>query len=138
MTHRVESGLDGRAYERDALAFGAEELEAVVVSAAEGGGERVVVDKRGGECGGDDAPGIGGGVGGGDVSTDISEGDAEVWVVVEVGELEDVVLGKWGCGWNDEGGFGDFDLHFGYRIFKLVVGHLVLWFFAVQIYSGMI
>lgn len=120
MTHRVESGLDGGAYERDALTFGAEELEAVVVSAAESGGERVVVHKRGGECGGDDAPGIGG-VGGADVSTDIPEGDAEVWIVVEVGELEDVVLGKWGCGWNDEGGSGDFDLHFGYWRFKLVV-----------------
>lgn len=86
--------------EGDALAGGAEELEApgVVRAMAEGGCEGVVVVEGGGE-----ARGYGGewvvaatrrrvGVGAVDVGTDVAEGDAEVRVGVEVGEREGVCV----------------------------------------------
>lgn len=46
------------------------------------------------------------------VGADITKADAEVGVVVEVGEREDVIVFKWGCRWNDESGFFDLNAHF--------------------------
>lgn len=59
------------------------------------------------------------------VGADITEADTEVGVVVEVGEREDVIVVKWGCRWNDESGFYDFNVHF--WSLSLVVGWMVLW-----------
>lgn len=66
---------------------------------AESGGERVVVDESGGECGGDDLERvfIGGG-GGVEVGAEVTEGDVEVGVGVEMGKREGVVFVEWFCG----------------------------------------
>lgn len=82
---------------RDGLTGGAKQLEAVVTVAAsaESCGKRVVEDKSGGECGGDDMEGIvGGGSGsrGVEVGTEVTEGDVEVRVGIEMGEREDMIL----------------------------------------------
>ena len=72
---------------------------------AESGGERVVVDESGGECGGE----CGGNdlervVSGGDssggvkVGAEVTEGDVEVGVGVEMGKREGVVFVEWWCG----------------------------------------
>lgn len=76
---------------RNGLTKGAKKLEAVVaVAVTESGGEGVVVEESGRECGGDDVEGVLGS--GGGVGTEVTEGDVEVGVGVEVGEREDVVL----------------------------------------------
>ena len=66
---------------------------------AESGGERVVVDESGGECGGDDLERvfIGGGAGV-EVGAEVTEGDVEVGVGVEMGKREGVVFVEWFCG----------------------------------------
>ena len=67
---------------------------------AESGGERVVVDESGGECGGDDLERVftGGGGGGVEVGAEVTEGDVEVGVGVEMGKREGVVFVEWFCG----------------------------------------
>ena len=67
---------------------------------AESGGERVVVDESGGECVGDDLERvfIGGGGGGVEVGAEVTEGDVEVGVGVEMGKREGVVFVEWFCG----------------------------------------
>lgn len=91
---------------RNTLASSAKQLEAVVtVVATESGGERVVLDESGGECGGDDVEGVvsGGGIGC-EVGTEVTEGDVKIGVGVEVGEREEVVLVEGWCGRGHEGG----------------------------------
>lgn len=66
---------------------------------AESGGERVVVDESGGECGGDDLERVFTGGGGGvEVGAEVTEGDVEVGVGVEMGKREGVVFVEWFCG----------------------------------------
>lgn len=58
----------------------------VFPAASESPCEGVIVKEGGGEGGGDDMEGVGGGGGGGgDVGAEVTEGDVEVTVVVEVG-----------------------------------------------------
>lgn len=83
----------------------------VFPAASESPGEGVVVKEGGGEGGGDDMEGVGGG-GGGDVGAEVTEGDVEVTVVVEVGKREDVVVVEGWCGGVDDGGFKDLYIHF--------------------------
>lgn len=99
---------------RDSLASGAKHLKAVVTrAAAKSGGERVVVDESGGEDGGDDVRGWVRVTGGGtvEVGAEVTEGESEVGVGVEVGEREDMVLVEGWCGGGHVGGLSDFDLH---------------------------
>lgn len=49
----------------------------------------------------------------GNIGTDVTEGDVEVGIVVEVGKGEDVVVVEWGRRGSYESGFGDSDFHFG-------------------------
>lgn len=67
---------------------------------AESGGERVVVDESGGECGGNDLERVvnGGGGGGVKVGAEVTEGDVEVGVGVDMGKREGVVFVEWWCG----------------------------------------
>ena len=112
----------------DGLASGAKHLKAVVtLAAAESGGERVVVDESSRKRGGDDVRGwvmvSGGGV---KVGAEVTKGESEVGVGVEVGEREDMVLMEGWCGGGHVGGLCDFDLHcwkaIGFRLLIQVQG----------------
>ena len=68
----------------------------------ESGGERVVVDESGGECGGNDLERVvssgGDSSGSVKVGAEVTEGDVEVGVGVEMGKREGVVFVEWWCG----------------------------------------
>lgn len=100
VVERFESGvIHGGVDERDGQVFNT----AKEVVLPESGGERVVVDESGGECGGNDLKGVvndggGGGGGGVEVGAEVTEGDVEVGVGVEMGKREGVVFVEWWCG----------------------------------------
>lgn len=100
VVERFESGvIHGGVDERDGQVF----ITAKEVFLAESGGERVVADESGGECGGNDLErvvndGGGGGGGGVEVGAEVTEGDVEVGVGVEMGKRESVVFVEWWCG----------------------------------------
>lgn len=74
--------------QRDALAGGAPDLEALVWTAAECAGEWVIVNKGGGEGGGDDLEWVAGV----DVSTKVTESEVEVGIGVEVRKREGMIV----------------------------------------------
>lgn len=100
VVERVEGGVThGGVDERDGQVFNT----AKEVVLAKSGGERVVADESGGECGGNDLErvvndGGGGGGGGVEVGAEVTEGDVEVGVGVEMGKREGVVFVEWWCG----------------------------------------
>lgn len=102
VTQRLEGAVDSGTDEPDPLTRRTEQLEAVIMAAPESAGQGVVVDKGRGESRGDDVEGIGGGRRGfGNVGADVTEGNAKVGIVVEVGEGEDVVVVEWRCRGSD-------------------------------------
>lgn len=114
VTQRLKGRVHRGANESDALPRRAENLKAVVGGAAKSPCEGIVMDESRGKSGGDDVEGIGGGNRRlGDIGTDVTEGDVEVGIVVEVGKGKDVVMVEWGWRGSDDSGFGDFDFHFG-------------------------
>lgn len=54
--------------------------------------------------------------GGVKVGAEVTKGQSEVGVGVEVGEREDVVFVEGWCGGGHVGGLCDFDLHFGRQL----------------------
>lgn len=54
--------------------------------------------------------------GGVKVGAEVTKGQSEVGVGVEVGEREDVVFVEGWCGGEHVGGLCDFDLHFGRQL----------------------
>lgn len=94
VVHRLKRAVRRGANKGDCFPCGAKQLETVVASAPERAGERVVINECVGECGRNDAEGVGGVVarGGAGVGPDVAEADVEIAVGVEMGEGEDVVV----------------------------------------------